>query len=178
MVLFTSENMFDIEWAIEQLEGEAAGLFFRYRLFRAETEYVDGRFVKDLRYLNRRLEDVVVVDWDEDKVKFQKDNLIQVGKWLGDKDDRELLDLIVLLEVMSSEEVGDVREVVRDVRSLGVEKAKENLTERLEKARERGGLLGVFGGQHVGAGGGLQQDAGNQAGATALGRLIGLRGGK
>ena len=161
--------MFEIEWAVEQLEGPAAGLIFRYRLFRAETMYRGGRFVKDLKYLNRDLGKVIAIDWDRGSLEDQPENLLWVPKWGGDKNDRELLKLIPLLEEVAKEDVGDVRGVLKQVEVKGAEVAGRELKERMRIVRERqGGMFGVWTGQ--------DHEQINTGGGTALGRMMGFGG--
>jgi len=61
----------------------------------------DGSYVKDLSYMNREIKNIVVVEFDDEKVKYHKDNVIVIPYWDGDKDDRELIDLLPFLEHLS-----------------------------------------------------------------------------
>jgi len=68
------------------------------RLGRESTLLKNGKYVKDLSYLNRDLKDVVYIDFDDDKVEFHKDNAIILPLWNGDSSDRELFDIMPFLE--------------------------------------------------------------------------------
>lgn len=68
----------------------------------------DGKYVKDLSYLNRPIRDIVYVDFSDENVPFHKDNLIILPKFDGDKQDRALIDLIPFLEHLAQHK-GDVR---------------------------------------------------------------------
>lgn len=59
---------------------------------------VGGRYIKDLKYLNRDLRNVVVIDKSKEVVARQKENVVLVSEYKGDEQDRELLYLSVLLE--------------------------------------------------------------------------------
>merc|ERR1712106_349408 len=72
-----------------------------YSLFRDACRYRDGVYIKDLNCLNRDLRTVVVVDDDIDEVQLNKENCIVIKPWKGDPEDRELLDLIPLLESLA-----------------------------------------------------------------------------
>lgn len=57
-----------------------------------------GNYIKDLKYLNRDLKKIVVVDRLKDNVKNQPDNVILLPEFDGSKEDQELSKLLVLLE--------------------------------------------------------------------------------
>lgn len=48
--------------------------------------------------MNRDLKDIIYLDFDEEKVKFHKDNALVIPRWEGDSNDRELYDIIPFLE--------------------------------------------------------------------------------
>lgn len=50
--------------------------------------WVDGHYVKDLKYLNRDLNKVVVVDIDKNNVKRHQQNVILLSHYKGDENDR------------------------------------------------------------------------------------------
>lgn len=97
--------------------------YVEHRLYRAETHFKDGVYFKDLSYLNRPLERVILIDKDEKCVQFNKDNAIIVPEWTGDPSDTTLLDLIPLLEGVVVEDVADVRDVLREVAGKKVQDA-------------------------------------------------------
>ena len=75
-----------------------------------------GKFIKDMKYLNRNLKKVVVVDRSKEQVKKNKENVIVIEDYEGNENDEELLKLMVLLEGnwwgnlgLGSEKVEDVR---------------------------------------------------------------------
>lgn len=68
------------------------------RLGRESTVVKNGRYVKDFSYLGRPIKEVVYIDFTSDNVPFHRDNAIVIPHWSGDKDDRELYDLIPFLE--------------------------------------------------------------------------------
>ena len=55
-------------------------------------------YVKDFAYLGRPIKEVVYIDFTDDTVPMHKDNAILLPEWHGDKDDRELYDLLPFLE--------------------------------------------------------------------------------
>lgn len=56
----------------------------------------DGRYVKDLSYMNRPIKDIVFVDFTDEDVE-QKPNCIVLPKFDGDVDDRALMDIAPFL---------------------------------------------------------------------------------
>lgn len=65
---------------------------------RESTALKDGKYIKDLSYLNRPLKEVLYVDFSDEHVEYQPDNCIILPKFEGDPEDRELLDLIPFLD--------------------------------------------------------------------------------
>ena len=57
-----------------------------------------GKFIKDLKYLNRKIQKVIVVDGNKDRVAKNKQNLIIIDDFDGNEGDEELFKLMVLLE--------------------------------------------------------------------------------
>lgn len=68
------------------------------RFGRENTVLVNGKYIKDLTYLNRPLKDIVYIDFSDDAVEYHKDNCILIPKFDGDLDDRSLIDLVPFLE--------------------------------------------------------------------------------
>jgi len=68
------------------------------RFGRESTLLKDGKYIKDLSYLNRPVKDIVYIDFTDDYVDFHKENCIIIPKFDGDKEDKALLDLLPFLE--------------------------------------------------------------------------------
>lgn len=80
-----------------------------YKLVRDATNFVDGHHVKDLDKLNRSLTKVILhnifaqetkclfqviaVDWDDDNIQYNKENVLRIKRWNGDDHDTTLIDL-------------------------------------------------------------------------------------
>ena len=65
---------------------------------RESTALKEGKYIKDLSYLNRPLREVVYIDFTDEHVTYQPENVILLPKFEGDVEDRELIDLIPFLE--------------------------------------------------------------------------------
>jgi len=68
------------------------------RFGRESTLLKNGKYIKDLSYLNRPLKEVIYIDFEDDSVDFHKENAIILPKFDGDLDDRALIDLVPFLE--------------------------------------------------------------------------------
>lgn len=68
------------------------------RFGRENTLLKDGKYIKDLSYLNRPIREVVYVDFSDDAIEYHKENCIILKQFDGDKADRELIDLLPFLE--------------------------------------------------------------------------------
>ena len=58
----------------------------------------EGKYVKDLSYLNRPIKEIVYVDFTDEAVPLHLENTILIPKFEGDRSDRELYDLVPFLE--------------------------------------------------------------------------------
>ena len=81
-----------------------------FRLFREHCTIVNGAFVKDLQKLGRDLKDVVIVDNSPLSYMFHQNNGLPILSWFDDKEDRELYNIIPILEFLSN--VYDVRDYI------------------------------------------------------------------
>lgn len=68
------------------------------RLGRESTLLKNGKYIKDLSYMNRDLKEIIYVDFDENKCEFHKDNVLVLPFWEGEPSDRELYDIMPFLE--------------------------------------------------------------------------------
>jgi import inner membrane translocase subunit TIM50 len=83
------------------------------RLGREVTLLKNGKYIKDLSYLNRDIKDIIYIDFSDDKTEFHKDNVILLPRWEGDLDDRELYDIIPFLESLGQSHGADARNEIK-----------------------------------------------------------------
>jgi len=83
---------------------------FRHRLFRDSCVFHEGNYVKDLGLLGRDLDKILIVDNSPISYAFHPENAVAVRTWFDDPTDRELLELIPLLEKLA--ECSDIYEVL------------------------------------------------------------------
>ncbi|XP_014614437.1 PREDICTED: mitochondrial import inner membrane translocase subunit TIM50-C [Polistes canadensis] len=135
IVVYTAEqgmNMFPI---LDALDPNG---YIMYRLFRDATHFTDGHHVKDLTSLNRDLSKVIVVDWDEESIKYYPENTLKLKRWTGDDNDKSLYHLAAFLKTISLTNVEDVREVLNYYRQFDdpLTAFRENQRKLLEQLEE------------------------------------------
>ena len=81
-----------------------------YRLFREHCSLINTTFVKDLQRLGRDLKDIVIVDNSPLSYSLHPKNGLPILTWFDDKSDRELFEIMPILEFLSN--VPDVREFI------------------------------------------------------------------
>lgn len=70
-------------------------------LYREHCTYHNGIFVKDMSLLGRSLSDVIIVDNSPNSYLFQPENAMPSINWYDDKNDRELNDMMPILEKLA-----------------------------------------------------------------------------
>lgn len=80
----------------------------KHRLFRESCVISGTAYVKDLRKLNRKLKDTIIVDNSPPSYLFQPANAVPCASWFDDKADTQLLDFCPVIET-TMKNVPDVR---------------------------------------------------------------------
>jgi import inner membrane translocase subunit TIM50 len=96
LVIFGTEDSQFVEEICEKLD--QFELNIKYKLGKEATRLEKGKYVKDLRSLNRNLKNVVVIDFDLENVKYTPLNAVIIPEFTGDTKDKELLNLIPFLK--------------------------------------------------------------------------------
>lgn len=109
VVVFTASRKFYADAVINHIDPEQK--YFHHRLYSDSCVKYGNFNVKDLRLLNRRLQDVVIVDNSIFSFAFQLDNGVPIIPWVNDPLDTELKQLIEYFNAVN--EVADVREFNR-----------------------------------------------------------------
>jgi len=110
IVVFSDAPHMYVDPIIDRLDREKV---IPYRLYRGETQYHNGKHVRDLSKLNRDLSQVLFISATPEAYQFQPENTIKLKAWKGDVHDTTLLDLIPMLQLIAKHNVRDVRDVVR-----------------------------------------------------------------
>ncbi|KAI5837055.1 HAD-like domain-containing protein [Morchella snyderi] len=125
--------------------------YIMYPLFRSHTRYKDGKYIKDLNYLNRDLSKVIMLETNPDAWAMNPNNTVKMKPWTGDARDTELVKLIPFLEYIAAMGISDVRPVIEDFGDKDVAAefarrealARVELKKRVERERaQRKGSLG------------------------------------
>nr|CAB3266965.1 mitochondrial import inner membrane translocase subunit TIM50-like [Phallusia mammillata] len=126
IVIFTRETGMTAYPLIDAMDSKG---YIMYRLFRDAARYksgfsvgnilqgeipkLDPYYQKDLRYLNRDLSKVIIVDCDKRAFEKQPENGLCLEKWDGSTNDSTLFDLASFLTTIATNEVDDVRPVLK-----------------------------------------------------------------
>lgn len=145
MVVYTSQLQTYAEPIMQRLDPVG---YIPYRLYRTDTQYVDGKHVRDLSKLNRDLGKVLLITADPDAASLQKENAVIVKKWKLETEDTTLLDLIPFLEAVCSARQMDVRDVINSYEGQDIPTAfRERLKLAAEQQRQKKKGMFGFGGK-------------------------------
>ena len=90
----------------------------KYRLYRTHLSLRNiNNDVKDLSLLGRDLSKVIMIDNYSENYKLQQDNGLPIDSWTGDIYDTSLRDLIPIMNYIVENNVEDVREVIKKVKT-------------------------------------------------------------
>ncbi|KAJ3124047.1 mitochondrial inner membrane protein required for protein import [Nowakowskiella sp. JEL0407] len=95
IVIFTNSPGYIAQSLVEVIDPLS---FSMYRLYREHTRFKDGKYIKDVSYLNRNPAKVIMLDVKPENVELQPENAIIMKPFKGEKDDKELLKIITVLE--------------------------------------------------------------------------------
>ena len=82
----------------------------KYRLTREHCTFLNGIYIKELKKLNRNLNDLIIVDNSPLAYAFDNDNGLPIKTWYEDPNDNELDKIYPLLEFLSR--TNDVRKFI------------------------------------------------------------------
>jgi len=94
-----------------------------WRLFRESCTPFKGAYVKDMGRMGRDISQIMILDNSPHSYLFNRENAIPCETWYNDTTDRELEEIIPLLERLADPSVLDVRKELRD---LGISPTDEN----------------------------------------------------
>jgi Dullard-like phosphatase family protein len=86
-----------------------------WRLFRESCSPFKGSYVKDLGRMGREINTIMIIDNSPHSYFFNPENAIPCESWFSEQSDRELLDLIPILEQLADPQVTDVRVKLQDL---------------------------------------------------------------
>ena len=83
----------------------------KYKLTREHCTFLNGIYIKELKKLNRNLNDLIILDNSPLAYSFDNDNGLPIKAWYEDKNDNELEKVYPLIEFLSN--VKDVRKFIK-----------------------------------------------------------------
>jgi len=104
-----------------------------WRLFREACTRMSSGYAKDLSRLGRDLKDVIIIDNSPVCYSLQPDNAIPIQTWRDDPSDRELLDLIPILQ--SLKDVDNIPQVLRQIIWTPDDEDDENMSDSANGSR-------------------------------------------
>lgn len=107
-----------------------------WRLFRESCSPFKGSYVKDMGRMGRDLTQIMIIDNSPHSFAFNPENAIPCESWFSDRNDKELLELIPVLEQLSESSVLDVREKLKELQISGLEALKRELAGETEYSSE------------------------------------------
>ncbi|OMJ84004.1 hypothetical protein SteCoe_14994 [Stentor coeruleus] len=109
VIVFTASNKHYADVVLDYLDPEHK--LIHHRLYRDSCFQVNNMNVKDLRIINRRMQDMVIIDNSVFSFAFNLDNAVPILTWIKNPFDKELLNLIPYFNVIA--DAYDVREINR-----------------------------------------------------------------
>ncbi|KAN0130783.1 HAD-like domain containing protein [Lactarius tabidus] len=149
IVIFTTQHHYTALPVIEKLD--PYNFFIMYKLFRESTRSTESGPVKDLSYLNRPLDRVLILDTHPEHVATNPENAIVLKPWKGEPGDKGLIELIPFLESIGIYKPPDVRAILKayEGKSIPLEYAEKEAANKrafVEEWKARGGGKGLSSG--------------------------------
>jgi len=107
-----------------------------WRLFRASCTCVQGTYVKDMLRMGRDISKVIIIDNSPHSFAFQPENAIPCDSWFDDLEDRELFDLVPILEGLADDSVEDVIEELERLQINGIAAVEQGMMNEEEDEDE------------------------------------------
>ena len=115
LVLFTSAEETYATNALKIIDPKC---LIKFRLFRQHLVNFEQTYVKDLSVLGRDLTKTIIIDDRPQNFKKQPENGLKISPWTGDSEDRELFKLQHLLLNISSNEMSNLVETLKQYHYL------------------------------------------------------------
>lgn len=106
LILFTAATKEYADIILDSLEINQK--YFDYRLYRQHTSFHGITLVKDLSWLGRDLNKILIIDNISENFKLQNENGLHIKTWTGDINDEELKYLLIILSKLFKSKVNDI----------------------------------------------------------------------
>ena len=110
----------------------------KYKLTREHCSFLNGIYIKELKKLNRDLNDLIILDNSPLAYSFDNDNGLPIKAWFDDKNDNELDKIYKILEFLSK--VKNVRNYIKKFvknNEIDFDIANEIIIDSKEKDKEK-----------------------------------------
>lgn len=114
LILFTAATKEYADIILDSLEINQR--YFDYRLYRQHTSFHGITLVKDLSWLGRDLNKILIIDNIPENFKLQKENGLHIKTWTGDINDEELKYLLIILSKLFQSKVNDIFPYLKNIR--------------------------------------------------------------
>eukprot|EP00835_Amoeboradix_gromovi_P003136 NODE_197_length_15379_cov_0.485602.p4 type:complete len:414 gc:universal NODE_197_length_15379_cov_0.485602:6349-5108(-) len=114
VVIWTANGSHDIKHVLDKLDPYQ---FARFKLERDATRYSDGHYLKDISFLNRDINKIMVLDTDVQRV-YPQENALQLPKWDGDRND-SILKILPFLEAVALSDTNNMPDAIKWFRDKG-----------------------------------------------------------
>ncbi len=130
IIIFTSSTSFYADPILNSVDKKQH--FFKNRLYRKHTVFINNVYVKDLSKLGRDLSKIIIIDNRPENFQLQKENGIYIKSFFGnDKNDKILDNLMPILKNIASDPNNDVREEIKKFHKEIYLKVTTNLNQEL-----------------------------------------------
>ena len=112
IIVFTTATSFYVDPILNSVDKKQH--FFKNRLYRKHTVFINNVYVKDLSKLGRDLSKIIIIDNQPENFQLQKENGIFIKSFFGnDKNDKVLDYLMPILKNIANDPNNDVREELK-----------------------------------------------------------------
>lgn len=104
----------------------------QHRLYRQHTLQIGNVYIKDLSKLGRDLKKTIIVDNMPSNFQLQQENGLFIKSWVGDQNDKTLIDMAELLNSnmysgIGTSEEDDIRVAIKQAKLIKKKPESENL---------------------------------------------------
>jgi TFIIF-interacting CTD phosphatase-like protein len=128
VVIFCEEETMFMSQLVESLDPNHR--IFQARMGKECLSYRGGELTKDMRFLNRDMKNLIIIEKNPKMVKLHSDNVILLPEFQGNENDRALIEILPFLEHLVKDKIPDVR---KEIERYGHVDTGKKYLGRLEK---------------------------------------------
>lgn len=140
IVVYSHQHHTYVDPILDQLDPH----HIAFRLYRADTQYKEGKHVRDLSKLNRDLNKVLFLSANPESYSLQPENAVKLKPWHKEQGDTMLVDMIPFLQFLAFRKA-DVRDVVRAYEDVDIPSTfRKRMKEMEDRQQGPGGRRSLF----------------------------------